>query len=173
MSEKLHVAVLMFIASRSAENRIIAAARSAGYTDFTLAQARIAARIGPHGTRLSDLAEQAQVSKQTATALVDRLESAGYVERVVDPTDARARLVRIAPRGERLIPIARQEEARIDAEWTAHLGRRRMGQLCEALELLREITDPYGNGTEHRNQDPNRIEPGNHRRPAASATTTN
>ncbi|HET9873994.1 MAG TPA: helix-turn-helix domain-containing protein [Propionibacteriaceae bacterium] len=30
------------------------------------------------------------MSKQTATALVDRLEAAGYVERVVDPSDARA-----------------------------------------------------------------------------------
>ena len=146
MPEELHVAVLMFIASRSAENRIIAATRLAGYADFTIAQARIAARIGPHGTRLGDLAEQAQVSKQTATALVDRLEAAGYVERVVDPSDARARLVRIAPRGQGLIPIARQEEARIDSEWTAHLGRRRMRQLREALELLREITDPYEDG---------------------------
>jgi hypothetical protein len=45
-----------------------------------------------------------------------------------------------------LIPIARQEEAQIDAEWTAHLGRRRMGHLREALELLREITDPYEDG---------------------------
>lgn len=143
MPEELHVAVLMFISFRSAENRIIAAARRAGYYDFTPAQARIAARIGPHGTRLGDLAEQAQVSKQTATALVDRLEAAGYVERVVDPSDARARLVRIAPRGQELIPIARQEEAQIDSEWKAHLGKRRMGHLREALELLREITDPY------------------------------
>ena len=104
MPEELHVAVLMFIACRSAENQIIAAARQAGYSDFTLAQARIAARIGPHGTRLGELAEQAQVTKQTATALVDRLEAAGYVERVVDPSDARARLVRIAPRGQEIDP---------------------------------------------------------------------
>ena len=132
MPEELHVAVLMFISFRSAESRIIAAARRAGYFDFTPAQARIAARIGPNGTRLGDLAEQAQVSKQTATALVDRLEAAGYVERVVDPSDARARLVRIAPRGQGLIPIARQEEAQIDvngrpisanAEWATYARR--------------------------------------------------
>lgn len=149
MSAELHIAVLMFIACRSAENRIIAAARRAGYADFTLAQARISARIGPDGTRLGDLAEQAQVSKQTATALVDRLEAAGYVERVVDPSDARARLVRIAARGRGLIPIAREEEAKINAEWTAHLGVRRMRQLRAALELLREITDPYEDGDQN------------------------
>src|SRR4029453_2321698 len=106
----------MFIAYRSAENRIIDAVRSAGYTDFTVAQARIAARIGPNGTRLSDLAEQAQVAKQTATVLVDRLERAGYVERAPDPTDARARLVRIAARGAELIPIAPAQGAAIQGE---------------------------------------------------------
>lgn len=143
MTEELHTAVLMFIAQRSAESRIVAAMHRAGYTDITVAQARIAARVGPAGTRISDLAEQAQVAKQTATALVDRLERAGYVERVADPTDARVRLVRIGPRGREVAPIVRAEEAAIDAEWTAHLGRRRMAQLREALTRLREITDPY------------------------------
>ena len=143
MTDSLHTGVLLFIASRSAENRIIAALHRAGYTDATVAQARIAARIGPHGTRISDLAEQAQVAKQTATALVDRLEKAGYVERVPDPTDARARLVRIGPKGREVMPVVRAEEAAIEAEWTAHLGPRRMTQLREALTALREITDPY------------------------------
>lgn len=94
-----------------------------------------------------DLAEQAQVAKQTATVLVDRLERAGYVERTVDPADGRARLVRIAARGAEVIPIARAEEARIEAEWAEHLGTRRMRQLREALTLLREITDPYQTST--------------------------
>lgn len=143
MTEEMHVGVLMFIASRSAEKRIIDAAHQAGYTDLTVPQARIAARIGPHGTRLTELAEQALIAKQTATVLVDRLERAGYVERVVDPTDARARLVRIAARGAEVIAIARAEEARIEAEWTEHLGRRRMQQLREALTMLRETTDSH------------------------------
>lgn len=143
MTEELHVGVLMFIAHRSAETRILAAMHRAGYTDITPAQARIAARIGPDGTRISDLADQAQVAKQTATALIDRLERAGYVERVADPTDARVRLVRIGPRGREAAPLVRAEEAAIEAEWTAHLGRRRMAQLREALTRLREITDPY------------------------------
>lgn len=143
MAVDLNTALLMFIAARSAENRILAALRRAGYDDITLAQARVAARIGPDGTRLTDLAEQAQVAKQTASFLVDQFERAGYVERTVDPTDARARLVRIARRGTEALPVARAEEARIEAEWTEHLGVRRMKQLREALTLLREITDPY------------------------------
>ena len=142
MTDQLHIGVLMFIAHRAAENRIVEAARRAGFPDLTVPQARILARIGPDGTRLSALAEQAQVARQTATVLVDRLERAGYVERTVDPRDARARLVRIAGRGAELVPVVRAEEARIEAEWSAHLGERRMRQLREALTALREITDP-------------------------------
>ena len=143
MTDQPSVGVLLFIAQRAMETRVLEAIVRAGYTDITLAQARVAARVGPEGTRVTDLAEQAQVAKQTATALVDRLEAAGYVERAVDPTDARARLVRIAERGRELLPVARAEEARVEAEWTQHLGERRMRQLRETLVLLREVTDPY------------------------------
>jgi DNA-binding MarR family transcriptional regulator len=147
MTSEPFVGLLMFIASRDVETRVAAAMRRAGIDDITLAQARVAARIGPNGTRLTELAEQAQVTKQTATALVDRLEAAGYVERVPDPSDGRARLVRLTARAETLMPIARAEEQRIEQEWEAHLGARRMRDLREALVRLREITDPYRDDT--------------------------
>lgn len=143
MADDIFVGALMFIANRAVENRVVDAVRRAGYTDLTLAQGRIAARVGPDGTRLTDLAEQAQVSKQTATHLVDQLERGGYVERTIDPTDGRGRVVRFTSKGHKVIRAARAEEERITSEWTRHLGKRRMGQLREALTLLREITDPY------------------------------
>jgi DNA-binding MarR family transcriptional regulator len=65
------------------------------------------------------------------------------VERVPDPTDARARLVRISERGTRAVPLAAEVVAEVEAEWEAHLGKQRMRQLREALTRLREITDPY------------------------------
>ena len=99
MADELPTSVLMFIAQRYAEGRIYDAIRAAGYADFTIAQLRLAARIDPEGTRLSVLADRAHVAKQTATALVDSLERSGYVERVPDPLDGRARLVRITARG--------------------------------------------------------------------------
>jgi DNA-binding MarR family transcriptional regulator len=94
-----------------------------------------AGRINDSGSRLSELADAAQVTKQTAGYLVDQLESAGYVERTPDPTDARARLVRLTDRARAV--------AQVEAEWTAHLGKRRMDQLRDILTRLREITDPY------------------------------
>jgi DNA-binding MarR family transcriptional regulator len=138
-----NLGLLCFYASRAMEARLFAALAAAGYDDMTPAQARIAARIGPHGTRLTDLAEQALVTKQTTGHLVDQLERAGYVRRVPDPTDRRARLVRIADRGLEVVALARKVEQEVEAEWTAHLGEEAAGRLRAALERLREITDPY------------------------------
>jgi DNA-binding MarR family transcriptional regulator len=143
MSRELPASLLMFIASRSAGNRIFEALQRAGFEDLTIAQSRLMMGLDPDGTRLSVLADRAQIAKQTATALVDRLERAGYVDRVPDPSDGRARLVRMTARAEAVVPLARAEEDRIEAEWREHLGPRRMQQLREALTALREITDPY------------------------------
>ena len=143
MSRELPASLLMFIAARSAGNRIFEALQRAGFEDLTIAQSRLMMGLDPEGTRLSVLADRAQIAKQTATALVDRLERAGYVERVPDPSDGRARLVRMTARAGAVVPLARAEEDRIEAEWREHLGPRRMQQLREALTALREITDPY------------------------------
>src|SRR5690348_17732358 len=125
------------------EARVFAALAEAGFDDITPAQARVFQRIAPGGSRLTDLAEQAQITKQSAGFLVDQLERAGYVERAPDPSDARARLVRIAERGARAIPLADEAVAEVEAEWTAHLGARRTAQLRSILTDLREFTDPY------------------------------
>ncbi|SHF91523.1 MarR family winged helix-turn-helix transcriptional regulator [Geodermatophilus nigrescens] len=145
MTEPDHqnLGLLCFYPHRAMEARLLAAMAEEGFDDITAAQGRIAARIGPQGTRLTDLAEQALVTKQTAGHLVDQLERAGYVRHVPDPTDARARLVQIAERGWAVIALAREVEARVEAEWTAHLGEETTAQLRAALTRLREVTDPY------------------------------
>ncbi len=143
MTRPLPTSLLMFIASRAAADRIFGVVHDAGFTELTVAQSRLLMGVAPGGTRLSVLAERAQIAKQTATALVDKLERAGYVERVADPSDGRARLVRMTARAQAAIPIARAEEARIEAEWEAHLGPQRMVQLRDALTSLREITDRW------------------------------
>ena len=141
--EELSVGLLLFIPYRELENRVFAALAAAGYDDFTPAQARVMQRIGPDGTRLTELAEAAQVTKQTASFLVDQLERTGYVQRTPDPTDARARLVRVAARGLAARPVAEAAVAEVEAQWRAHLGERRWAALRDGLSRLREITDPY------------------------------
>ncbi len=143
MPDELNTGLLLFIPYRALEARVYDALVAAGYDDVTVAQSRIFQRVGPDGTRLTELAESARVTKQTAGFLVDQLERAGYVERVSDPSDARARLVRITARGREAGRHAAAVVAEVEAEWTAHLGVRRMQQLRSALASLREITDPY------------------------------
>ena len=138
-----NLGVLLFVAYRAMENRVFEELAAAGFGDVTPAQARIFQRIGPDGTRLSDLAEQAQVTKQTAGVLVDALERAGYVHRTPDPTDARARLVRISDRGAEAVTAAATVVAQVEGEWEEHLGRPRLTTLRRTLLRLRTITDPY------------------------------
>jgi DNA-binding MarR family transcriptional regulator len=135
--------ILLFIANRALEQRAFDAVIAAGITDITLAQARVAARIAPEGSRVSELAEQARVTKQSAAFLVEQLEAAGYVERVPDPTDGRARLVRLTARARPVAQAADAEVQRVLAEWADHVGEDRLRQMHETLRDLREITDPW------------------------------
>jgi len=135
--------VLMFVAHRHVESQVMLALAAAGHDAITLAQARLLQRVAPDGTRLTELAEQAQVTKQSAGFLVDQLERMGYVERVPDPADARARLVRMARRGRAAGKVAAAVVAQIEGEWRAHLGEAAYDDLAGHLQKLREITDPY------------------------------
>ena len=134
---------MLFVANRALEQRAFDAVVVAGFTDITLAQARVAARIGADGSRVSELAEQARVTKQSAAFLVEQLETAGYVERVPDPTDGRARLVRLTTRARGMAQAADAEVQRVLTEWADHVGEGRLGQLHDTLRDLREITDPW------------------------------
>lgn len=138
----MDLATLMFVSYRAMDERVQRAMREAGY-DVTVAQSRLAQRIADEGSRLTELADRAQVTKQTASLLVAALEREGLVERVPDPSDGRARLIRMSERGREAAAQAMQVVMGVEREWTEHLGPELAGQLREGLVRLREITDPY------------------------------
>ena len=138
----MDLATLMFVSYRAMDERVVATMRAAGY-DVTPAQARLAQRIDDGGSRLTDLAERAQVTKQTASLLVAALEQQGLVERVADPADGRARLIRFTERGRAASQEAMRVVMGVEQEWAEHLGPQLTGQLRAALTKLREVTDPY------------------------------
>ncbi|MEZ0052531.1 DNA-binding MarR family transcriptional regulator [Mycobacterium sp. MAA66] len=141
--QRIDLGMSLFIPYRYAEDRIFRALQDAGFDDWTLAQCRVFQRIAPDGSRLTDLAEQAQMSKQSAGVLVDQLERLGYVRRGPDPVDGRARLIVIEQRGRRAIEVATATLDEIHAEWSTYLGTRNFTLLQQILDQLREITDPY------------------------------
>lgn len=146
-AQLVDLGVALFIPYRYMEDRIFRAIQDAGFDDWTLAQARVFQRLAPDGSRLTDLAEQAQMSKQSAGVLVDQLERLGYVRRVPDPTDGRARMIVIEDRGRRAAAVAMTTSAEILAEWRAFLGTRNFTLLHQILDQLREITDPFTHET--------------------------
>ncbi|HEX6756814.1 MAG TPA: helix-turn-helix domain-containing protein [Propionibacteriaceae bacterium] len=141
--KELNLGLLLFIPYRAMEKAVLEALAAAGFDDITLAQVRVFQRIDPDGSRVTDLAEAALLTKQTVGFLVDQLERAGYVERTPDPRDGRARLVRVAARGAAAVQASLSVVADVEARWTAYLGEIRTAELREALTMLREITDPY------------------------------
>lgn len=88
------------------------------------------------GTRVSDLASRAQITKQSMAELVLHLERHGYVERVPDPTDRRAKLVRATAKGGEVYALAREFVAKSEAEWERKLGKRKVAELRELLVEL-------------------------------------
>ena len=149
MAEELNIGLLMQIAFRAMEQRVLRALADSGFGDISVAQARIVAQIDAAGTRLTELAERAQITKQTASFLIDQVERAGYVKRVPDPSDRRARLVQLTDRGRQVTDFANSVADRVQREWSAHLGPEAMRSLRQALNRLREITDPYADNADH------------------------
>jgi len=137
-----NLGLLLFIPYRFMESAVLGHLKAHGH-DLPLNQARVFQRISPSGSRLVDLAAAAQLSKQTTGSIVDQLERNGYVERIQDPGDARARLVTITDKGRELIELSASVVRDIEAQWEAHLGRARTRKLRRALSDLRTITDPF------------------------------
>jgi len=92
----------------------------------------------PAGTRLTDLAERAQMTPQSMGELIDTMESRGYVERLPDPADRRAKLICYTTLGWAAHERGAESVAAIQSLWAQQLGPDRFDQL---VELLRELYD--------------------------------
>ena len=88
------------------------------------------------GSRVSYLAKHANITAQAMGELVDYLTAHGYVERVPDPADGRAKIIRLSGRGREAQALAQGIFADIEREWAERVGRERMDTLREVLEEL-------------------------------------
>lgn len=113
-----------------------------GFGDFRPAHGTIGQHIADRGSRVTDLARLAQVTKPTVVYLVDDLERLGYVKRVPDPSDGRAKLVCLTERGTRAQQAAREIVAEIEQDWSQLLGPRDFAVLRELLERLHDALWP-------------------------------
>jgi DNA-binding MarR family transcriptional regulator len=88
------------------------------------------------GSRLTDLAERAMMTKQTVGEVVSDLEQRGYLERVADPSDGRAKIIRFTDRGQGAYRIGREVIDEIERDWAERYGEERIAALRQALELI-------------------------------------
>jgi DNA-binding MarR family transcriptional regulator len=88
------------------------------------------------GSRLTDLAEQSGITKQAVGEAVAELERLGYLERVPDPKDRRAKIIRVTPRGLEAVVTGRRLFAEIEREWAEQLGEELLAGLRDAAERI-------------------------------------
>ena len=113
-----------------------------GFGDFRPAHGTIGQHIADRGSRVTELAQLAQLSKPTVVYLVNDLERLGYVERIPDPSDGRAKLVRLTARGVRAQEEARGVVAEIERDWSRLLGAQDFAVLRGLLQRLHEALWP-------------------------------
>jgi DNA-binding MarR family transcriptional regulator len=91
---------------------------------------------------VTELAQRAQLTKPTVVYIVNDLERLGYVERIPDPEDGRAKLVRWTERGARAQDAAREIVAQIEHDWSRLLGESEFASLRALLERLHDALWP-------------------------------
>jgi DNA-binding MarR family transcriptional regulator len=89
--------------------------------------------IDTEGTRLTALAERSGLTKQAVGEAVDDLERMGYVERVSDPDDKRAKIIRLTPSGADAMRAALEIFDGIERDWGERFGEQRVATMREVL----------------------------------------
>jgi len=121
---------------------VIARLAQQGHQAVRPAHAAVFQYLDDTGTTVSLLAERARMTKQAMAELVRHLETHGYVRRVPDPTDGRAKLVLPTDLGNQVIEVAQGLAPEIEQRISALLGTERMSALRTDLETLRRgVTD--------------------------------
>ena len=132
-----HLGRLLQEAQRALAAEFVQGVQERGYPDVRAGHAAVFMHIDRRtGTRLTELARRARMTKQGMMLLVDDLEGRGYVRRVPDPEDGRAKVVRLTARGRRYVAEARRSLLALESRVRRQLGDRRYEQLRQSLESL-------------------------------------
>ena len=133
------IGALLWLPADEVRRRVQAVYETSGFTDVRPAHHPVFGLLSPDGDRVVDLAERAQTTKQAMGYLVAYLEERGYLERVPDPNDGRAKIVRRTVKGWEVNRAAGRAVRELQAEWAEQLGEDRMEQLILLLRDLMEI----------------------------------
>jgi DNA-binding MarR family transcriptional regulator len=130
------IGALLRIPREAAIRQVMEGLGRAGFGDLRPAHFTVFQHLPPEGLRLTALAEAALLTKQSMGYLVDDLEGLGYVERAPDPTDRRAKLVRLTVRGRQVDDTVREVIRQIENDWAERMGSENFAQLVRQLRAL-------------------------------------
>ena len=133
------------VASRAHIAAVTARLAERGYDDFPFASASLLWLLDEGGTRSTILAQRAGVTKQAMSQLVRLMERQGYLEQVADPTDTRAKRVRMTRRGEAVKTACVEVRDQLNRKLAKTLGTTQAAQLEANLDaaaaLFTQIAD--------------------------------
>ena len=107
-----------------------------GYTEVRPAYSAVLRNLSAGGSRVSELALRAGMTKQSMGYLVDQMTAAGLVFITQDQRDRRANTVRLTPRGEALVATGIELSKRYEERLVELVGERKIHQLRSVLEEL-------------------------------------
>lgn len=139
-SPRLPIGQLLGRLLRSFREDLYRRAQEGGYGDVREAHLQVFGAIDWAGTRLTDLAARANMTLPAMSELVDDLQHLGYLERVPDPGDRRAKLIRPTRRGRRLLVAALRAVREIEDGYAAVVGEERYASVVRALQALVETS---------------------------------
>ncbi|MBU0556015.1 MAG: winged helix DNA-binding protein [Alphaproteobacteria bacterium] len=127
------LAQLFSAAYEQMRERIYARARDCGFADLRPAHSSVLRHIDAEGSRVVTLAERAGMTKQSMGYLTDSLARLGYVAMSPDPSDGRAKLVRLTERGQEAVATLTRLSLEAEAELRDALGAERLAALRAAM----------------------------------------
>jgi len=107
-----------------------------GYEDLSLFHTALISNLDVEGSQISTIAERAGVSKQAMGQLAKELEAKGLIQRVPDPSDKRAVLLKFTDDGIKFLEVAYQIKLEIESEYADIIGDENMLILRDLLGQL-------------------------------------
>ena len=128
-----HIGRLLLRAHRAFSARAATMFHERGYPGITLRHIDLVPHLDAGGTRSTVLARRAGMTKQGMGKLVAELEAQGLVERLPDPADRRAQLVRFTADGSAFLQVGIDVVQALENEYRAILGDEGMHALKTML----------------------------------------
>jgi DNA-binding MarR family transcriptional regulator len=133
-----YVGAMLRVVWQWVRDQLYAGVVEAGFDDLNAAHVGLWRYPGLQGVRPSQLADRVGITKQSVNDLLGHLEAHGYLLRVPDSGDGRARVIRLTSRGRRLEQTIYAAAGAAQLRIAEILGPRRFAQLHRSLELLTE-----------------------------------